>query len=215
MQKILNRLFAIALSGLMVILITFNASEAKALTLNNSLIAATPEEVITGAAQNFIKSLLNDYNDNTKDAFDDNIKSVKKTVSNLSALLEKASKGDKSINENKVAQALKESQKQLGNLAQSFDGLADKTEQYDNQLESTLKNLLSLAQGKVRDNLTTNENAFKGISSAISSLLDDTDKAATAKDKDLFSIVGDLAGHVKNLNQAINIADKAIKAFAG
>lgn len=213
MQKILNRLFAIALSGLMVIFITFNASEAKALTLNNSLIAATPEEVITSAAQNFIKSLLNDYNDNTKDAFDDNIKSVKKTVSNLSALLEKATKGDKSINENKVAQALKESQKQLGNLAQSFDGLADKTEQYDNQLESTLKNLLSLAQGKVRDNLTTNENAFKGISSAISSLLDDTDKAA--KDKDLFSVVGDIAGHVKNLNQAINIADKAIKAFAG
>jgi Mg2+ and Co2+ transporter CorA len=213
MQKILKRLVAIALTSLMAIFITFNAAPAQALSLNNSLIAATTEEVLTNAAQKFLTSLLNDYTDKTQDAFDGNLKAAKKTVSNLTNLLEKAEKDGKSVNQAKVAQVIKDSQKQLADLAASFNGLAQKTEDYDTNLENTLENLLKLTRGQVKDNFTANENAFKGIAQAIASLADDTDKAA--KGKDLFELVGDIGGHIKTLNQAINVADKAIKAFAG
>jgi ABC-type transporter Mla subunit MlaD len=213
MQKIFKSLMAIALTSLMAILITFNAAPAQALTLNSSLVAATTEEVLTNAAQKFLTSLLNDYTDKTQDAFDGNLKAAKKTVSNLTTLLEKAEKDGKNVNQTKLAQVIKDSQKQLAELATSFNGLAQKTEDYDNNLENTLENLLKLSRGKVKENFNANENAFKGIAQAISSLADDTDKAAQGKN--LFELVGDIGGHIKTLNQAINVADKALKAFAG
>jgi ABC-type transporter Mla subunit MlaD len=213
MQKIFKSLMAIALTSLMAILITFNAAPAQALTLNSSLVAATTEEVLTNAAQKFLTSLLNDYTDKTQDAFDGNLKAAKKTVSNLTTLLEKAEKDGKNVNQAKLAQVIKDSQKQLAELATSFNGLAQKTEDYDNNLENTLENLLKLSRGKVKENFNANENAFKGIAQAISSLADDTDKAAQGKN--LFELVGDIGGHIKTLNQAINVADKALKAFAG
>jgi ABC-type transporter Mla subunit MlaD len=213
MQKIFKSLMAIALTSLMAILITFNAAPAQALTLNSSLVAATTEEVLTNAAQKFLTSLLNDYTDKTQDAFDGNLKAAKKTVSNLTTLLEKAEKDGKNVNQAKIAQVIKDSQKQLAELATSFNGLAQKTEDYDNNLENTLENLLKLSRGKVKENFNANENAFKGIAQAISSLADDTDKAAQGKN--LFELVGDIGGHIKTLNQAINVADKALKAFAG
>lgn len=206
MKKLLNRFSAILISALLVVFITFNTSGSQAL-------GATTEEMISGAAQNFVKSLLNNYNTTTRGAFDDNSKSLKNTVTKLSDLLEKAGKDGKGVNQAKVAQALKDSQKQLANLAESFNGLAQKSEEYDNQLENTLENVLSLAKGKVRNNFNANENAFKGISQAISELVNDTNQAT--KSQDLFSQVGEMGGHIKTLNQAINVADKAIKAFAG
>jgi len=199
-----GQVLSVVLAGLLFITSFAFGPEAKAFAFDDAL---------TQAGKSFLSSVVSDYTKDTQTAFDKQLNLAKQDVKELSAQLERASNPNiKPSERNQILSKIAASQKNLQKVAASFDGLAQQTENFDNQLEGSVQDLLNAVQGQVRDKLTGNRNSFQEISKAISAIADDT-KDVNAND--LASFLSQVGGHIKTLNQTFNVANKAIQSFAG
>jgi NTP pyrophosphatase (non-canonical NTP hydrolase) len=176
-------------------------------------IAATVEETMTRAANDFLHSALQDYRETTEASFSTAWKMLQKNVNELSEQWETVADPQATAEVRQQArQKITDSQKALEDVAQSFTGLAQETEEFHGQLDRALQTLVDRVQGQIHQQLTGSQESFTRITQAISTIAEDTNQVTTEEVGDLLTQVGD---HINALSRALDAANQAIKAFAG
>ncbi|ELR99954.1 hypothetical protein [Gloeocapsa sp. PCC 73106] len=173
--------------------------------------AGIAEDLIGKASTNFIESVLTKYQKEAQSSFDNDLASVNKTVDSLSALLDKATKKPGSVSEKELSRAIDSSQNKLKELASNFNTLADKTDEFDKKLETSVEDLLASVKGDVRGKFQESEKAYKSVASTLGQIVDN---AGRIDSTNLLDIAGELNKDFKNLKTASGIVSQAFKAFA-
>jgi len=199
----LARIVGVVLVGLILYTTPMIVDEAQAETTN---------DFIAKSAESFVKSITNDYTQYLRDSLRYNIDSVSQDIIELNKVVEKALLTAQEVDKASIAQNLAEFEKKLKQEAAPFDELAQKTEAYNNTLETSLKKTLSQLRTEVRDDFQKSEKAFTGISKAISNIADLTSKAS---ELNLEDIASQLNNSVQGLQRAIKIAEQATQVMGG
>jgi len=173
--------------------------------------AGIAEDLIGKASANFVKSVLDGYQKEAKLSFDNELSNVNKTIDDLSTLLNKAIKNPNSVSERQLSRAIESSQNKLTELANNFNTLADQTDNYNRELETSLENLLSSAKGDVRNKFQETEKAYKNVASALGEIVSDASNIDT---RNLSNIAGKFDEDINSLKTASEVVNQAFKAFA-
>lgn len=175
-------------------------------------IADTEENTLAGALDSFLQSTVDTYRAKTKTSFSADLKTLQKTVNELSEQLEKVAdpKTDAETRQQLTPKIL-ESQRALQESADSFTRLATESENFDRELDRTARDLLDLVQGTVHPRLTASRESLQAIATAISSLAEDTAGLDPEKVKESIAKVGN---RITALNEAIETANRAVKALS-
>jgi len=175
--------------------------------------AASLEDSLAKSSKDFLSSVVSEYTKTTQDAFDGQYKNVQKTVKDLSKELKRAANPAlKSEERTKIFKQIANSKNELQKAATSFEGLAQQTDEFGNQLEGSVKDLLATVQNQVRDKLSGNRSTFEETSKAISAIADDITNVNETNVLDFISQVGN---HIQDLTKTSETASKVIKSFAG
>ncbi|NJL44649.1 MAG: hypothetical protein HC922_00650 [Leptolyngbyaceae cyanobacterium SM2_3_12] len=199
----LIRLLSTVLAGFLVISVLFLGGQAKALQVSDL------NKMLTSAGKSYLSSVFDDYSKASTGAYATGLKDAQKVVNELAKQLEQAA--DPNLKEGQRKAILKDinkSERALRNLGTSFKGLADDTATFDNQLESSVENLLKIVKGDARNNLIKNEESFNQISSIITSLADNT---KDVNEDNLLTLAEKFGDNITSLNQAFDLGSKALK----
>jgi gas vesicle protein len=198
-----KRLIAAVLSSILLITGLFLGGEAQAASLEESLVQS---------GKTFLSSVVNEYTKSTQDNFDGQFKDVQKTIKELSGELKRAANPAlKPEEREKLFKKIASSKNELQKAATSFEGLAQQTDKFGNQLEGSVQDLLATVQNQVKDKLSGNRSTFEETSKAISAIVDDISSVNETNVLDFISQVGN---HIQDLNQTAASASKVIKSFA-
>ena len=186
---------------LLVVSLTFgNSAQAKSINL---------EESLTEAGADFVSSVVDDYTKFTQSSLKEQYKVVKQTVKELTSQLEKAaSPTAKATDTTAIGDKLALSQTTLQQAADAFKTLADQSGQFDTQLESSVKELLTTAKTQLKEKMAGSQDAFLNVSKALEAIAADTKSADTS---DLAALQTKLTEDVTALTQAIEAASTALK----
>ncbi|MEI6381712.1 MAG: hypothetical protein WCO81_12650 [Cyanobacteriota bacterium ELA615] len=169
-------------------------------------------DIVTQAGKSFLTSVLNDYNKNSKSAFEGNFNTADKLIKDLSAQLQKASDPKLKVQDrNNILKAIAKSQDNIQKYANSFTELADKTDKYGSEFENSLEKLVSVATKEFNNKLATDKDSFNGIANALSAIAKDTKSVDV---NDVGSFFDNIKGNIDNFNKISTTASKLYKAFA-
>lgn len=181
----------------------------QALASTEGSVAEAMNLQISKAAQEFVSSVLGEYEDALEDSFNDTLKPLKSVTKDLTKQLSKIAISptpDTTLLEPKLAA----SQTALEAAAAAFSTLVDDTAAFQKALSASpdqLKEAIETQLGTKFDDLQA---AFDGVSKALSSLSQDT---AVVSADDATAAVGKLTEDGTALAQAIELAKVAISSF--
>lgn len=199
-----KQLFAVVLSSVLLTIGLFFDAEAQAASIEDSLVQS---------GKTFLSSVVNEYTKATQDDFDSQFKDVQKTIKELSGELKKAANPAlKPEERKKLFNQIANTKNELQKAATSFEGMARQTDEFGNQLEGSVQDLLATVQNQVSGKLSGNRTTFEQTSKAISAIADDISNVNETNVLDFISQVGN---HIQDLNQTAEAASKVIKSFAG
>jgi hypothetical protein len=182
------------------------------LAVGGSAQAAILEETLTAAGKSYLSSVLKDYAKESQDGYGSSIKQAQKLINGLAEQLEKAADPEvKASDRAAIFTKVNGSKAALADLASSFTTLAKDTETFDQQLQTSLEDLLKLVKGDVRTQLTQNEDTYRQIASTLSALATSAGKIDENNLSDLLDGVGD---NITTLNTAFDLGNKALKSVA-
>lgn len=167
---------------------------------------------LSKAAQEFVSSVLGEYEDALEDAFTTTLKPLKSVTKDLNKQLSKVAISptpDTTLLAPKVAA----SQEALATAANAFQALVADTDSFQKTLAATpsqLKEAIDTQLGTKFDDLKA---AFDGVASALESLTADTATLDTSDASGAAAAVGRLTEDTTALAQAIELAKAAIGSF--
>jgi uncharacterized protein YukE len=199
----IGRLMTFVIAGFLLLSSTFGGSEALAFQFDDAL---------TSAGKGFLNAVVGDYTQANNKVYDTTLKSAQDVVNDLAVKLEKAADPNISVSDRKsLVKQINSAQKNLSDLAKSFDGYASDTMEFDSELEDTVQQLLTAVRGDTRKQLNQTESSFRQISKAIANLAADASKVDT---DNLSNLLGDFGDNIQSLNQAVALGGKAVKALS-
>lgn len=199
----IGRLMTFVIAGFLLLSSTFGGSEALAFQFDDAL---------TSAGKGFLNAVVGDYTQATNKVYDTTLKSAQDVVNDLAVKLEKAADPNISVSDRKsLVKQINSAQKNLSDLAKSFDGYASDTKEFASELEDTVQQLLTAVRGDTRKQLNQTESSFRQISKAIANLAADASKVDT---DNLSNLLGDFGDNIQSLNQAVALGGKAVKALS-
>jgi chromosome segregation ATPase len=175
-------------------------------------IADTGENPIATAVAHFLHSTLDPYQQNTEDSFRNSLKTLQTTVNELSERLEKAADpGTDEETRQQLGEKITENRQALQSAAVTFTGLAERSLDWDGELDRSLEDLVTTVKTRVHPRLTDSQESFTAIAAAISALAEDTGHWNDGNQADTLTQIGE---RINTLNSAIINGDRAVKAFA-
>jgi hypothetical protein len=184
-------------------------SASQALAAAEGSLAETMDLKMSKAAQEFVSSILEEYEDALEDGFNDTLKPLKSVTKDLTKQLSKIAISptpDTTTLDPKLAA----SQTALETAAAAFSALVDDTAAFKAALATSpdlLKEAIDTQLGTKFDDL---QGAFDGVAQALSTLSQDT---AALDVSDATAAVGKLTEDSTALAQAIELAKTAISSF--
>jgi chromosome segregation ATPase len=181
--------------------------------INPSLaIAETEDNPIATAVEHFLRSTLDPYRQNTEDSFRNSLKTLQTTVNELSERLEKAAdpRTDEETRQ-QLREKITENRQALQSAAVTFTGLAERSLDWDGEIDRSLEELIATVKTRVHPRLTDSQESFTAIAAAISTLAEDIGHWNDANQADTLNQIGE---RINALNTAIINGDQAVKAFA-
>ncbi|HIK44820.1 MAG TPA: hypothetical protein IGR64_08000 [Leptolyngbyaceae cyanobacterium M65_K2018_010] len=198
-----NRCISIALATLLVLTLGVHRAEAKSASL---------EDLLTSAGKNYLSSVLEGYTKSSQETYGGALKQAQKLINSLADDLEKAADPDIKVSERtKILKDVNASKTTLADLAASIKGLATDTDNFDQALQKSVEDLLSLVKGDVRTQFKQNKTALEQISSAIAAL---SDNAAKISESNLTAGLEGFGDKITALNQALELGGQALKTTA-
>jgi len=199
----INRLMTFVIAGFLFLSSVFWGSEALAFQFDDAL---------TSAGRGFLNVVVGDYTQAATKVYDTTLKSAQDVVNDLAVKLEKAADPNISASDRKsLVKQINSAQKNLSDLAKSFDGYASDTKEFDSELEETVQQLLAAVRGDTHKQLNQTESSFRQISKAIAKLAADANKVDA---DNLNNLLGDFGDNIQSLNQAVALGSKAVKALS-
>jgi phage-related protein len=180
-----------------------------ALAASEGTLAETMELKMSKAAQEFVSSILDEYEDVLSDSFSATLKPLKSVTKDLTKQLGKVAVSptpDTTLLEPKITA----SQTALEAASTSFQALISDTDAFKASLAATpaqLKEAIDTQLGTKFDDLQA---AFDGISTALATLSQDTSSLDVS---DATAAVGRLTEDTTALTQAIELAKVTISSF--
>jgi DNA repair exonuclease SbcCD ATPase subunit len=180
---------------------------AVAKTVENPFAESAP----SAFAESFLHSTLDPYRQETDNAFKTNLKTLQKTVNELSERLEKVAdpKTTEEI-QKELLDKIAENRRGLQDITASFTELADRAGSLNEETERSLQELVDRFKNQVGPRLNESKDSFTGIAGAISALIEDT---THLNEGDLRAAVLKIGERITALNEAIGTGNQAVKAF--
>lgn len=167
---------------------------------------------LSKAAQEFVSSVLGEYEDALDDAFTATLKPLKSVTKDLNKQLSKVAISP-TPDTTLLAPKLAASQESLATAATAFQALVADTESFQSTLAATpaqLKDAIDTQLGTKFDELKA---AFDGVASALESLSADTASVDVSDAAGAAAAMGALTEDTTALAQAIELAKTAIGSF--
>lgn len=203
-QKLVAGVCALVLVGVGLL-----GATPQALAATEGSVAEAMDLQISKAAQEFVSSILGEYEDVLEDSFNGTLKPLKSVTKDLTKQLSKIAISP-TPDTTALDAKLSASQTALETAATAFSALVDDTAAFKKTLASSpdlLKETIETQLGTKFDDLTA---AFDGVSKALSSLSQDT---AALDASDATAAVGKLTEDNTALAQAIELAKVVISSF--
>lgn len=209
-RRVMNRWFA-GILALVIVGIGMIGSATPAQAADGTL-TETMDLKLSKAAQEFVSSVLEEYEDALEDAFSATLKPLKSVTKDLNKQLSKIAISP-TPDTTLLAPKLTASQAALDSATEAFQALVADTETFQKTLAATpdqLKEAIDTQLGTKFDELKT---AFDGVASALESLSADTASVDASDASGAAAAVGQLSEDTTTLAQAIELAKTAISSF--
>jgi len=181
----------------------------QSLAATKGTLTETMDLKMSKAAQEFVKSVLDEYGDALEDTFNSTLKPLKSVTKDLTKQLSKAA-ASPTPDTTALTPQITASQEALDTVSAAFQTLVDDTDTFKKALGSTPDQLKAAIDTQLGTKFDDLQLAFKDVSAALATLAKD---AGTISAEDATAAASRITEDTTALTQAIEAAKTIISSF--